>query len=101
MVKKIKVFRTLSGCTQDEFAYALLISRISQSNIERTKILSDISDDLLYRLYYLTSKTKVDEEEYVKGLREDLLSLIEKEISNRKQDRMNIISKKKSLTINK
>ncbi len=97
--KKVKIYRTLSGCTQDEFANILLIARVSQSNIERTKLLSDISDDLLFRLYYLISKGKIDEEEYVSGLREDLLLLIENEICNRKENKKNTIIMKKSLTI--
>ena len=66
-------YRVLSGSTQDEFADRLLISRISQSHIEKINSLSDISNDLLFRLYYIIFKDRLDEEDYITGLREDLL----------------------------
>ena len=91
-------FRVLSGYSQDDFAKKLLISRISQSNIERTDSLSKISNDLLFRIYYILSKGENDEEEYITGLREDLLSSVEKEINNRTNDKYFSITKKKIYT---
>ena len=54
--KEIKVLRILLNETQSEFANSLLLNRVTISHLESLENVEDMTNDIAFRLYYLTSK---------------------------------------------
>lgn len=83
--KDVSIFRTLLNCTQQEFADYLLLNRVTVSKLEKTVDITQLSPDIVFRLYYATQKIMENQykEDYVKKHAKALQSRIERVIQER------------------
>ncbi len=87
--KEIKILRTLLNETQSEFAKSLLLNRVTICNLENLEDVEDITNDIAFRLYYLTFNILQSscKENYVKAqaskIYEAINTLIEKKRKKR------------------
>ena len=66
--KEIKILRKLLNETQSEFANSLFLNRVTISHLESLENVEDMTNDIAFRLYYLTFKILQSscKEDYVK-----------------------------------
>lgn len=66
--KEIKILRSLLEMTQEDFAKLILLNRVTLSKLEKAEKDEDISDEMVFRLYYLT-KTIIENPSYAPYVR--------------------------------
>lgn len=56
--KEVAIFRTSLNMTQQQFADAISSSRVTVNKVEHFNDISSLSQDIAYRLFYITEKVK-------------------------------------------
>jgi len=85
--QQIKILRIKLNLTQADFSNLLLLSRVSIAKVEQLKELEDLTDEIAFRLYYLTQKIMENpyKEDYVKDsagkINEQIDELLKQRIS--------------------
>ncbi len=57
----VSKFRHALDLTQEEFGKLIMITRVTVLKIEKTEDIRELSDDLLFRIHYLSSRMMINE----------------------------------------
>ncbi len=78
----LKTYRAITNIKEEAFAGAILTSKVSFYKLENLASVSDISDDMLFRLFYFF-KLKRDDDMTANAIKNQILISITKEINAR------------------